>query len=170
MSVQISRVAKRPGVYRLETEQWLPRSKPDVFEFFADAFQQEAITPPWLNFQVITPAPIVMQPGLTIDYRLKLHGWPVRWRSEISVWEPCERFVDQQLIGPYRLWHHEHTFYHQKQGGQNESTLVRDVVHYAVTGGPLIHWLMVKRDLVTIFNDRQKRMQELLGEPANATL
>ena len=123
-----------PGAaYRLQAEIWVPQPREEVFDFFADAFNLEAITPPWLNFSVKTPAPIAMETGTLIDYRLRLHGIPITWRTLISVWEPPFRFVDQQLRGPYRLWHHEHTF-EELDGG----TLVRDTVDYAVPGGPLV--------------------------------
>jgi ligand-binding SRPBCC domain-containing protein len=147
------------GAYQLRTEQWLPRPIDEVFDFFGDAYQLEAITPPWLHFHVVTPKPIPMVPGTLIDYKLRLHGLPVKWRTEISEWEPPRRFVDRQLIGPYHLWHHLHEF-EEHNGG----TLVRDTVDYKVPGGGLIHWLLVKRDLTTIFKYRHERMQHFLGE------
>jgi ligand-binding SRPBCC domain-containing protein len=154
----IRRHETRRGVYVLETEQWLPRSIAETFAFFGDALKLEEITPPWLHFHVLTPRPIPMFPGAKIDYRLRLHGVPVTWQSEITVWEPPYRFVDQQLRGPYRLWHHEHTFA-EKDGG----TWVKDRVDYAVPGGPLAHALFVRRDLERIFAYRRKRLEELLG-------
>ena len=100
-----------------------------------------------------------MAPGTLIDYRLRLHGIPLFWRTEISVWEPPFRFVDQQLRGPYRLWHHLHTF-EELDGG----TFCRDVVDYAFFGGPLVHRWLVKPDLQRIFEFRALRMRQLLGE------
>ena len=90
-----------------ETEQWLPLSPSQVFPFFSDAFRLELITPPWLRFKVVTQPPIEMKAGAVIDYQLKLRGIPVRWQSEITVWEPSYRFVDEQRRGPYRVWVHE---------------------------------------------------------------
>lgn len=149
------------GKYVLETRIWLPRAIGEVFEFFADAHRLEDITPPWLNFHVVTPKPISMFAGTTIDYKLRLHGLPLKWRSEISVWDPPHRFVDRQLIGPYRLWHHEHTFVEQNGG-----TLVEDRVDYRVFGGALVHALFVKRDLERIFAYRSERLRTLLCDPA----
>jgi ligand-binding SRPBCC domain-containing protein len=134
----------------LRTELWTPASVDDVFALFADAYQLEAITPPWLHFHVITPRPIVIQQGTLIDYRLRLHGVPIRWQSEITAWEPPFRFVDEQRRGPYRKWRHEHTF-EELNGG----TLCRDCVEYDVPGGPLIHWLVVARDIRRIFEYRR---------------
>ncbi|MCA9030487.1 MAG: SRPBCC family protein [Planctomycetaceae bacterium] len=140
--------------YRLEAELWLDCPREEVFPFFADAFNLERITPPWLNFHVVSPAPIEMSEGTLIDYRLRLHGIPFSWRTMISRWEPPFMFVDQQLRGPYRLWHHEHQFL-EVDGG----TLVRDIVDYSVPGGAIIHWLMVERDVRKIF---EFRMQQII--------
>jgi hypothetical protein len=140
-----------------ETEQWLPLPTQDVFDFFADAFNLELLTPPWLQFRVITPAPIALQQGTVIDYRLRLRGIPVRWESQVTVWEPPYRFVDEQLRGPYRRWVHHHTFV-ESDGG----TLARDHVDYAVPGGVLVRKLLVERDLRKIFQYRQQKLREVL--------
>jgi len=141
----------------LETELWVPQRRERVFSLFADAFQLEAITPPWLNFQVITPGPIVIGPGTTIDYRLRLHGIPIRWQSEISAWEPPFRFVDEQRRGPYRWWWHEHVFEEQNGG-----TLCRDRVEYGVPGGWLANRLFVERDVKRIFEYRREHFPQIL--------
>jgi ligand-binding SRPBCC domain-containing protein len=105
----------------------------EVFSFCADAGNLDVITPPWLRFQILTPRPMAMRVGAQIDYRLRLRGLPLRWQSEITVWQPPHRFVDEQRRGPYRAWRHEHTFTAQDGG-----TLVGDRVRYAVLGG---RWL-----------------------------
>jgi ligand-binding SRPBCC domain-containing protein len=145
-------------VHTYQAELWLPRPRPEVFAFFAEARNLEAITPPWLKFEVLTPAPIAMRAGTLIDYRLRLHGFPIRWRTEITLWEPPVRFADTQLRGPYRLWEHTHTFV-EKDGG----TLCRDEVRYAVPGGALIERLFVRRDVEKIFAFRQETMRRRLG-------
>ena len=96
--------------HTLERAQRLPGSPDEVFAFFADAHNLEAITPPWLGFRIVTPGPIEMRPGALIEYRLRLHRVPVRWLTRIETWEPGRRFVDVQVRGPYRLWHHTHEF------------------------------------------------------------
>lgn len=141
-----------------QSEVWLPRPREEVFRFFGDVRNLQAITPPFLNFVVLTPAPIAMRAGALIDYKLRVRGIPLRWRTLIREWEPPFRFVDEQLRGPYRQWIHEHTF-EERDGG----TLTRDVVRYSVFGGALIDWLFVRRDVQKIFAYREKRLKELLG-------
>lgn len=139
------------GAFLLEAKQWLPKPLAEVFPFFANALNLETLTPPLLRFEVLTPTPIEMKAGTLIDYRLRLHGIPLKWRSEIRVWDPPHRFVDFQLRGPYSLWHHEHLF-EDHEGG----TLVTDRVHYKLFGGALIESLFVRPDLKRIFAYRQK--------------
>lgn len=144
------------GGFTLEAAIWLPQKLERVFSFFADAGNLDVITPPWLRFEILTPRPIEMRVGTLIDYRLRLRGIPLRWRSEITAWDPLHRFVDEQRRGPYRLWHHEHTFA-ERDGG----TAVSDVVRYRVIGGALANALFVQRDLETIFKYRQTKLAEL---------
>lgn len=129
-----------------------------MFELFADAFKLEELTPSFLSFRVVTPEPIDMKLGRLIDYRLKLHGLPIRWRTEITEWSPPFRFEDSQIWGPYSMWIHSHTFEESGSG-----TLVQDVVRYSVPGGPLIHSLLVKRDLRRIFEYRCAQLPRLLS-------
>src|SRR5215470_14790065 len=119
-------------VHTFTSELWLPRSLSEIFPFFASAENLERLTPPWLNFQILTPAPISMAVGTHIQYQLKIHGVPVRWESEITSWQPPYFFVDDQRRGPYRRWHHVHSF-EERDGG----TVVRDLVEYSVPGGSL---------------------------------
>jgi hypothetical protein len=147
-------------VYELRTRVRLPRPRPEVFAFFADAGNLEAITPPWLHFHIVTPRPIGMKQGALIDYRLRLHGIPIRWKTEITAWDPPRRFVDEQIRGPYRLWVHEHTF--EEDG---EGTVVEDSVRYAVPFGWLADRLVVARDLRAIFGYREAKLKEVFQTP-----
>ncbi len=145
---------------RLSAELWLPRPRPEIFAFFADAYNLEALTPSTLNFHLLTPPPIQMHQDTLIDYRLKLRGLPIRWQSRIDVWQPPEMFVDFQTRGPYSLWRHEHRF-EEHDGG----TLCRDIVDYAVPGGWPIERLLVRPDLEKIFRFRRTKLLELFGTP-----
>ncbi len=134
-----------------QTQQWLARPLAEVFDFFADARNLQVLTPEWLNFCILTPGPIQMQQGTIIEYRLRLRGFPLRWRSEITVWEPPWRFVDEQRRGPYRLWIHEHRF-----AARDGGTVVTDLVRYAPPGGRLVDRLFVRPDLERIFRYRRE--------------
>ena len=150
-------------VHVLEREQRVELPIEQAFEFYGDARNLERITPPWLGFEVTTPAPIEMGVGTLIEYRLRLHRVPVRWRTRIEAWEPPHRFVDAQVKGPYSLWEHTHTF---EQDGP-EATIIRDRVRYAIPFGPLgeiADRLLVQRDLRQIFDYRRETVaRELLA-------
>jgi ligand-binding SRPBCC domain-containing protein len=141
----------------LETEIWLPRPRDEVFAFFSEPANLESLTPPWLHFRILTAAPIVMGPGTLIDYRIRVHGVPISWRSEISDWSPPSQFVDVQVRGPYRRWRHTHSF-EQARGG----TVVRDSVDFAVpmsfVVGPF-----VRRDVEKIFAYRSEALLKRFG-------
>jgi ligand-binding SRPBCC domain-containing protein len=145
----------------LRREQRLPGRPAEVFAFFADAGNLETITPPLLRFRVVTPAPIVMGPGTLIRYRLRVHGVPLGWLTEITRWEPPHRFVDEQRAGPYALWQHTHTF-----EADGDETIMRDVVRYRIGFGPvgvLANALVVRRDVERIFDYRAQRVAQLLS-------
>ncbi|NKB90449.1 MAG: CDP-paratose 2-epimerase [Acidobacteria bacterium] len=143
-------------MYDLETEIFLPRRLDEVFAFFADARNLETLTPSFLSFSVITEGEIDMRPGALIDYRLRVRGIPLKWQSEITAWEPPFRFVDEQRRGPYRVWHHEHTF-EEVEGG----VMARDRVRYDHIGGRLVNRLIVGPDVTRIFDYRQEKLLEL---------
>jgi len=147
--------------YLLERSQRLELPADLAFEFYANALNLAAITPPWLSFKVMTPGPPEMRPGARIDYRLQLHGVPIRWRTRIEAWEPPRRFVDVQVRGPYTLWEHTHTFEPDGPG----AVVIRDRVRYALPFGPLgriAHNAFVRRDLEQIFDYRQQAVAEQL--------
>lgn len=146
--------------FRLTTQLHVPLLREEVFAFFADAMNLQQITPPWLHFSVLTPPPIEMRAGTLIDYRLRLHGIPIRWRTRITAWDPPYRFVDEQVRGPYRFWRHEHTFVPEGDG-----CLVGDRVDYAVPGGAWVHWLLVRGDVRKIFEYRQRILRQRFSAP-----
>jgi ligand-binding SRPBCC domain-containing protein len=149
-------------VYELTTSLWLPRPRAEVFAFFADAHNLERITPGFLRFEVLNPAPIAMHAGTLIDHRLRLHGIPIRWRTAITAWDPPVRFVDTQLRGPYTEWVHTHSF-DEEDGG----TLVKDRVRYRLPGPwfatRIVNRLMVAPDTRKIFEYRHEALRRLFA-------
>ena len=147
----------------LRASQWLPVAVEELFPFYADAWNLERITPPSLRFEVLTTGPIEMGEGVRIDYRLRLRGVPMRWRSVIRVWDPPRCFVDEQERGPYRLWWHEHTF-----AAEGEGTRVNDRVRYRIPGGGLIERPLVRPELRRIFTYRQRALASIFGQDTRA--
>jgi len=148
-------------IYELRRQVFIPAPVEDVFSFFSDAENLNGITPPWLNFKILTPLPIRMEKNTLIDYSLKLLGLSLTWKTEITVWEPPDRFVDRQIKGPYRVWEHTHLF--AKNGGATQMT---DVVRYAVPGfvlSPLVHFLFIRPRLEKIFSFREESILEYFG-------
>jgi ligand-binding SRPBCC domain-containing protein len=167
MTVAFGTLACVTPRYRLERAQRVRRPLPEVVAFFSDADNLERLTPDFVHFRILTPRPIVMQPGTLLEYELRLLGIPVRWRSRIETFEPpgpdgrIARFSDTQVTGPYKRWHHVHEF-HAVLGG----TEIRDVVDYELRLGPLgtvAHALFVRRALNQIFEYRRARCEELFG-------
>jgi ligand-binding SRPBCC domain-containing protein len=151
----------------LERRQRIELPLERTFALFADAGNLEAITPPWLRFRIVTPRPIELGPGALIDYRLRLHAIPIRWRTRIEVWEPPHRFVDAQVSGPYALWHHTHEF--EADGPQ--ATVITDRVRYRIGWGPLgalAQRAVVRRDLERIFDYRRGAIGDLVSPPRPA--
>jgi len=149
-------------LFTFHSELWLPHPLSKVFPFFAAAEHLEQLTPPFLNFRILTPRPIVISRGTRIQVpaQTSRHSHPLE--SEITGWNPPDSFSDDQFRGPYRHWHHEHTF-EERDGG----TLVRDKVEYAVPGGGLVNRLFVAPDLRRIFHHRNRHPQKTLPlEPA----
>jgi len=145
--------------YHLERIQLIPQSLLEVFAFFADAGNLETLTPEFLHFRILTPLPIYMDTGTLIDYWLRLFGVPFSWRTQIQIFKPQRRFIDIQVAGPYRFWHHLHEFAVIADG-----TSMRDVVDYALPFGPLstvAHALLVRRMLDRIFDYRRDCIAEI---------
>ena len=146
--------------YRLATETLLDAPLEDVFEFFSKAENLEQLTPRSLRFKILTELPVAMKMGTLIDYKIRIRGVPVRWRTEISIWEPGRRFVDRQLKGPYKQWIHEHRF-----AAEGNKTRMWDTVDYVLPFGPLgvlAHGLFVKREIEGIFKFREQAINRWL--------
>ncbi|HET6505195.1 MAG TPA: SRPBCC family protein [Baekduia sp.] len=142
-------------VFTLRRSQVLPGTPEEVFPFFARPRNLEAITPPWLGFEVVTPDEVEMRVGTLIQYRLRLHGIALSWLTSIQAWEPPARFVDVQVRGPYALWHHTHAFAEHGPG----ETLMTDTVRYAIGwgfAGEIAARAFVHRDVAKIFDFRRE--------------
>jgi ligand-binding SRPBCC domain-containing protein len=150
---------QRDGTFRLTTAALLFDAAERVFQFVADTDNLDLVIPPWLRVRLLTPRPINMGVATRIDYRLRIHGVPARWESEITSWEPPVRFGYEQRRGPFKYWIHEHTFLDRR-----DETLVRDDVHYAVPGGRLAHDLFVRRDLERIFRYRRAQLLTIFSK------
>lgn len=140
--------------------QTIPLPRGEVFAFFSSPRNLEAITPPWLRFRMIHQSTDDLGRDTELTYRLKVHGVPLKWVSRITEWVPGERFVDEQISGPYAQWHHTHTF-QDVPGG----TLIGDRVAYRLPLAPFSHWVagpLVDADVRKIFEYRRRRIEELL--------
>jgi ligand-binding SRPBCC domain-containing protein len=147
--------------YRLTREQWIPKPLDEAFAFFARPENLEEITPPFLKFHIVQ-ADRELHAGSLIRYRLRVHGLPMRWTSQITVWDPPHRFVDIQVKGPYALWRHQHEF-----AADGDGTRIGDDVQYALPFGflgQMAHAIMVRRDVEGIFEFRRKKLEELMGK------
>ena len=156
----------RGGTYLRVWEQWVPQTPQTVWPFFCDVHNLESITPPFLHFRVLGQSGTGIGEGTSIDYRLRLDGMPIRWQSRIEAWDPPRAFVDTQVKGPYRLWHHTHEFEPLGAG-----TLMRDTVRYRLPAGWLGTLAAGRRvaDYVErIFEYRSRRIDELFGHPAGS--
>lgn len=146
--------------YLLERVQFLPCPVDEVFAFFSDPANLNDLTPPSLHFRIVTARPIEMRPGTLIDYRLRVHGLPMRWRTRITAYDPPRSFVDEQLRGPYAKWVHTHTFVPHVENGV-DGTLMTDRVEYALPRwspgfvNRLVHRAFVAPDLTKIFEYRR---------------
>ncbi len=149
-------------IYELRRQVTIPAPVGEVFSFFSTAENLNLITPPWLYFKILTPLPVIMKKNALIDYSIKFFGLRMTWRTEITVWQPPDRFIDRQIKRPYRVWEHTHLF-EEKEGG----TQMEDVIRYAVPGfvlSPLIHFLFVRPQLDKIFAFREKSILEYFGK------
>lgn len=158
--VRVIRAGASDGAHLLTASMHLRQSLDAVFRFFSDAENLGKITPPELSFRVLSERPIQMGQGCLIDYKLRLFGLPLRWRTLIAVWSPPHGFVDEQLRGPYREWVHIHRF---REDGKDGSR-IDDYVRFRLPPKPLgeAAFPLVSAQLRRIFRYRQRRIGQLL--------
>ncbi len=146
-------------VYSLHYKQMVNRPLDDVFDFFSNPENLSKITPKKLDFNIMTPSPIKMINGQLIDYTIRLFGIRIHWRTLITDYNPPNSFIDQQIKGPYLLWHHEHLFKEVEDGVE-----IVDIIHYTIPLGIIgrfLHWAWIKKDLENIFSYRKNIINEI---------
>ena len=148
-------IKKEGTSYSFRARSTLNYPRDEVFAFFSKPENLQKLTPDHLHFSILTPLPVDMKVGAMLDYRIKLYGIPFSWRSEITVWEPPFRFVDEQVKGPYVYWIHEHAFFED-----GDKTIVQDHVRYWPRGGALLNLLFVEKDVKKIFSFREEKLSE----------
>ena len=155
-------------VRKIERSQTIPVNLERAWDFFSSPLNLRQITPPELDFVVVSQVPEKIYPGLMIEYRVRpLFGLRIPWLTEITQVRAPHYFVDEQRLGPYRMWHHEHFFESTSDGS---GTIVRDLVHYIITFSPLselTHPLLVAPQLKKIFDYRARRLEEFFGKSAS---
>lgn len=151
-------------IYKLERTQTVRLSLEECWRFFSDPRNLEKITPSSLGFHIKSELPAEVYAGLMIEYRVSpLFGIPMTWLTEIVQVDRPHHFADEQRVGPYRLWHHEHFF----RALNEEETEVRDLVHYVPPFGPLggiLNALVIRRQLEAIFDFRARVMASFAGD------
>ncbi|MEO8577286.1 MAG: SRPBCC family protein [Gemmatimonadales bacterium] len=154
--------------YRLHRRTIVPGELSNVFAFFRNPQNLEAITPPWLGFRIVSRSDTSVREGTRIRYRLRIAGIPMAWESRITEYCDCSHFADEQVTGPYERWYHRHTF--RAVPGGVEMT---DDVEYTLPFGPIgrvVHWLAVRHQLRAIFDHRTKVITERFGAVAPAAI
>jgi ligand-binding SRPBCC domain-containing protein len=156
---KLPEIARLPGgTYLLTMSTVVRRGRAEVFDALSDVRNVDRITPPWVKFRILTPMPVEMRQGAIFDYALRIRCLPAKWRTEITEWSPPNAFTDTQTSGPFDAWRDRHTFTEV----DSSATLVENEIVYRVPGGSLVHRLLVRRDLLRIYQHEQRMMHELL--------
>ena len=152
--------------FSIKFEQFIDLPIEDVFNFFSKPQNLSLITPPRLKFDILTPMPLEMKEGQLIDYSLTImYIVKLHWRTLITYYDKPYKFIDQQIKGPYSLWHHTHIF-EEKDGG----TLIKDDLVYSISFGIIgqfVHAVYIKYDIQNIFKYRYKILNIIFQEIKN---
>ena len=149
------------SIYHLHREQQLNCTMDEAWDFFSTPKNLDKLTPESVGFKITHCASDKAHVGQIISYKIKIAPmiW-VSWLTEISLVEPRVKFIDNQLHGPYKVWHHTHSFVENDQG-----VLMTDHVAYVLPFGiigNIVHALFVKRQLEHIFDERKRLVAEIL--------
>jgi ligand-binding SRPBCC domain-containing protein len=150
-------------VHHLKQSQTLPIDREVLWKFISVPQNLNKITPPDMAFEIIGEPTEKTYAGLLLEYRVKvpLLGWST-WLTEIKYVEEGVSFMDEQRVGPYKLWLHTHKL-EDVDGG----TRMTDDIRYLVPFGPiglLANAVFVGRTLRRIFDYRRVKMEEIFGK------
>jgi len=147
-------------INKLETIQILNTSLEEAWNFFSRPENLREITPNDLDFTIISDVPEEMYEGMLITYKVRpIFGLRTKWTSKISNIKEKSYFIDEQISGPYKLWHHQHFFREIKNGVE-----MKDIVHYAIPLAPFSNIIVksiVKKKLIYIFEFRKNKIKEI---------
>jgi len=152
------------GFYQLKTEQFIPSTIDEVWDFISSPKNLKHITPSYMGFDILTPEiPEKMYPGLIVGYEVKpLFGIKTKWLTEITHVEEKKYFVDEQRMGPYKMWHHEHILTEVENG-----VMMKDIITYIPPFGPigdLMNAILIKGQLQKIFDYRFNAVEKRFGK------
>lgn len=150
---------------RLDFSTTIPRSLVKTWDFFSRPENLEKLTPETVSFKFLTPLEgLTMYPGMAIQYRVSpFPGFTTDWLTEITQIQAHKYFIDDQRVGPFALWHHQHHF----EAINEQTTLMKDILHYqAPLGilGTIADWIFVRRQVEQIFSHRQQAIKAYFGE------
>lgn len=148
-------------MFQYKTEQWLPISVEEAWNFFSTPMNLASITPPELDFKILSDVNgKEIFKGMIIDYKVRpLFGIAVHWQTEICKVERPGYFTDRQLKGPYKVWEHTHYFVEQAGG-----VMMTDIVDYSLPFGIIgifAHSLIIRKKIKKIFNFRHQTLEKL---------
>ena len=150
------------AIYTLKYEQVIPTTKSNLWEFISSPKNLQKITPEYMGFEIKTALPEKMYAGMLIQYTVKpILGIKMPWFTEITHVDEGNYFVDEQRIGPYSIWHHQHHLKETENG-----ILMTDIIDYVPPLGPLgaiANSLFIKKQLTEIFAYRKVVLKEIFG-------
>ena len=152
-------------IYR---SQFIDKPRDVVFSFFSKPENLEYITPPYLHFKIMNTLPVSMKEGQIINYKLRIRGISIKWSSLIKSYSPPFNFIDEQIKGPYSVWHHTHEFIEEKNG----TRIIDNIIYKIPLGfiGKLINHFWVAKDLEKIFNYRQDKVNEFFKNKEDGSI